>query len=132
MFYLYNLCGNIMCADDDQSCLLDGSGSRIVMVVHGTSGSVLELRSLVIINGYHAGDGGGLYIIGGAQVSLVVCSIQRNEVTSEGGGIYVVTSDTVVDLYGVSFSGNTASDGADIYRHSGTVTVYSECSAGEN
>ena len=131
IFYLYGLYGYIMCTDDELSCVLDGSGTRQVMTVKGTSGSVLELRSLVFSNGF--GEyGGGFRIYSSAQVSLVMCSIQQNEGTTMGGGIDVYNPDTVVDLYGVSFSGNMSPKGPDISSLSGTVTIHSTCSAGEN
>ena len=132
LFYLDGLYGSIHCEADDQTCELDGAGARMVMYVQGTGGSLLELRSIDITNGSYGSGGGGLYIYSNAQVSLVMCSVTQNQVTSGGGGIYVDTSGTTVDLYGVSFSGNTSPDGPDIQRNDGTVTVQSTCSAGEN
>jgi len=129
MFRLDGLYGSIRCEADDLSCEFDGSGTKTVMVVDGTSGSLLELRSIVFTNGYDIG-GAGLWIGSSAQVSLVMCSIQQNEGTNHGGGIYVTDSVSVVNLYGVSFSDNTSPDGADIYN-SGTITIHSTCSAGE-
>ena len=101
------------------------------MDVEGTSGSLLELRCMIITNGSRY-SGGGLAIVSSAQVSLVMCSIQQNEGISQGGGIYVTDSGTVLNLYGVSFSGNTAPEnsGSDIKRGFGAITVHSTCSAG--
>jgi len=130
MFRLSGLYGNFMCANDELSCVLHGSGTGMVMMVCETSGSLLELRSMVIAYGYSS-YGGGLCIFSSAQVSLVICSIQQNEGLNGGGGIYVNTG--VVDLYCVSFSDNTSLNGVpDIRRDSGTVTIHSTCSAGEN
>ena len=61
----------------------------------------------------------------GSRVALEMCSIQNNVATSEGGGIYLYSSNTVVHLYGVSFSGNTSPDGPDIYRESGSIKIHS-------
>jgi len=132
--------GNVRCTDDYLSCVLSGSGERRVVVVAGTSGGMLELRGLVVANGYAENDGGGLYIKDDAQVTLVMCRIKDNVWGGVGGGIIVYKSGSVVDLYGVSFSGNTSPDGPDINNFDytanswglGTITVHSTCSAGEN
>jgi len=131
MFRLIGLYGNIMCVDDALSCVLNGSGTRTAMYLYGTSGGLLVLRGLVFANGYRE-YGGGLSIQIGVQVTLVVCSFQQNQGTIKGGGIEVSPSSNLVDLYGVSFSGNTSPNGPDIHVNSGTVTIHSTCSAGEN
>ena len=137
IFSLYGLYGNIMCVDDELSCVLHGSGTRRIMYIGGTSGSLLELRSLVFTNGY-TDTGGGLYTGTNARVSLVMCSFQQNEGTIGAGGIYASYGD-VVDLYGVSFSGNTSPIEPAIYNsgdignwNGATITIHSSCSAGEN
>jgi len=131
MLWLVGLSGSIRCEADDLSCVLSGSGTRMVMGVIGTSGGVLELRGLVFSDG-HDSSGGGLRVADSAQAYVVMCSIQQNQGTYEGGGIFVKDGGTVVDLYGVSFSGNTSPSGPDINQHSGTITIHSACSAGEN
>jgi len=150
MFRPYELYGSIRCEADDLSCVLNGSGTRQVVYIFGTSGSLLEsarkkewleIRSIVISNGYTEYNGGGLWIAFYAQVTLVMCSIQQNVGTGKGGGIFVHSSDNVVDLYGVTFSGNTSPDGPDINRDppqystnsdGGTVTIHTTCPAGSS
>ena len=132
--------GRIECANADLSCVLEGASSASVLQIDGTGGGVLELRGLVIANGmgHKNGMGGGLYIqsmgsYGGAQVTLVSCSIDYNMANNLGGGIMFIPSesgDDVVNLYGVSFSGNWAMEGSDIYATGGTVTVHSTCPEG--
>ena len=129
VFYLDGLYGNLRCTTDDLTCVITGSGTRRVMAISGSSGGLLELRSLVLSNGFKS-SGAGLFIEGSALVALVMCAIQDNEASSMAGGMYVQTSGTLVDLYGVSFSGNSASSGSDIWRGGGSITVHSVCSEG--
>ena len=75
--------------------------------------------------------GGALFVDGSSSaVTLVACSITSNTATNNyTGGIYHFAGNT--NLYGVLFSGNSASKGAaDVYRTGGTITVYSTCPAG--
>jgi len=135
MFTLDGLYGNINCVEDNSSCVLSGSGTRRIMVVQGTGGGVLTFRSLAVSNGNYQ-HGGGVAIEQCTQVVFVMCSFQDNIATTNGGGLRVWAPGGLVGLYGVSFSGNTSPNGADILTHQpgtgGTVTVYSTCSAGEN
>ena len=47
------------------------------MKVEGTSGGMIGLRSLVVSNGWAYCDGGGLYCNNSAQVTLVMCSTNK-------------------------------------------------------
>ena len=70
-----------------------------------------------------------------AALSTIVSSIIRDNTARIGGGIHVeyssstVSTVSTVNIYGTTFSSNTAGNGPDIYRQSGTVTVYG-CAAG--
>ena len=64
-------------------------------------------------------------------VTIVNSIIRDNTAAYYGGGMTVTSSSSAtVNVYGITFSSNTASDGGnDIYRDGGTVTVYG-CEAG--
>ena len=60
----------------------------------------------------------------------ILNSIIRDNTAGNGGGVFVWSG--TADIYGTTFSSNTAStssSGPDIYRRDGTVTVYG-CEAG--
>jgi predicted outer membrane repeat protein len=136
MLYTADLNGEVKCVEDNASCVLDGENARRVMRVYGTGSGTLILRALTIDKGYDDGPGGGVYIRYGAIVDLELLVFSNNRATSSyygGGAIYVFESATSVNVYGTSFSGNTADsgNGDDIYRDSRygspIITIHSTC-----
>jgi predicted outer membrane repeat protein len=123
-----NLNGEVKCVEDNASCVLDGENARRGMRVEGTGSGRLILRALTFDKGYHNNWGGGVYIGGEALVDLKLCVFANNRALDGGGAIYFGDGfDTTVDVYGSRFSGNTAFDGDDIYRNSGTITIHNTC-----
>ncbi|GMI32928.1 hypothetical protein TeGR_g15296, partial [Tetraparma gracilis] len=112
LFHVVELHGSISCDEDgsglDLHCVLDGSGSRRVMLIEGTSGEVLELRGLLFFAGNTEGVGGGLAVNGASIVELVLCTFQNSH-AGFGGGVGVEGADTSLDLSGVVFQDNLAS-----------------------
>ena len=124
-----DLNGEVKCVEDNASCVLDGENERRVMMVLGTGSGTLILRALTFDKGY-ATFAGGVYITNGAIVDLKLCIFSNNRATTSygGGAIFLQGSGTSVNLYGTSFSGNTADNGGDdIYRYSGTITIHNTC-----
>jgi predicted outer membrane repeat protein len=136
MLYTDDLNGEVKCVEDNASCVLDGENARRGMYVMGTGSGTLILRALTIDKGYSdGGSGGGVYIQSGALVDFELIVFSNNRATDYGGGaIYARSSGTTVNIYGTSFSGNTADsgNGDDIYRVSlfgsgPTITIHNTC-----
>jgi predicted outer membrane repeat protein len=135
MLYTDNLNGEVKCVEDNASCVLDGANARRGMEVDGTGSGTLILQALTFDKG-HANWGGGVWITGNAIVDLKLLVFSNNRAASSdygGGAIYLMDSGTTVNLYGTSFSGNTADsgNGDDIYRDSTwgspTITIHNTC-----
>ena len=125
-----DLHGVIKCEDDSASCLLDGENFRGVMSVDGAGADTLTLRALTFKDG-EATNGGGVYIWGGAKVTIELCVFSNCRATESyyGGGAIFFESG-IVNVYGTSFSGNTAvsGNGDDILQgDSGTITIHNTC-----
>jgi hypothetical protein len=133
MLWTDDLNGEVKCVEDNASCVLDGENARRGMSVTGTGSGTLILRALTFDKGY-AVAGGGVSIREGAIVNLMLSVFPNNRATSSsygGGAIYVADSGTTINVYGTSFSGNTADsgNGDDIYNKSngGTITIHNTC-----
>ena len=132
MLYTEDLNGEVKCVEDNASCVLDGENARRGMHVEGTGSGKLILRALTFDKGYaDYPTGGGVFIERNALVDLELCIFSNNRATDStfGGGAILVRDSTTVNVYGTSFSGNTADsgNGDDIYRHSGTITIHNTC-----
>ena len=131
LFHVVELHGSISCDEDGTGlnlhCVLDGSSSRRVMLIEGTSGEVLELRGLLFFAGAAEGVGGGLTLDDASIVELVLCTFQSCQ-ADFGGGVGVEGADTSLDLSGVVFQDNTAASlAADIYRTDGSISILDTC-----
>jgi hypothetical protein len=135
MLWTDDLSGVIRCQQDDASCILDGQNSFRGMVVYGTGAGTLIFRALSFQDG-RAGWGGGVNISVDAIVTIELCVFSNCRSTANyngGGAIIVQESGTTVNLYGISFSGNTAAlvgSGDDIHNKlsdSGTITIHATC-----
>jgi predicted outer membrane repeat protein len=135
MLWTYGLNGEVKCVEDNASCVLDGENARRVMNVQGSGSGTILLRALTFDKGHTTYPGGGLSIVSGALVDLELCIFSNNRAASSnygGGAIYVSdfsTSATTVNVYGTSFSGNTAAsgNGDDIYHGAGTFIIHNTC-----
>ena len=123
------------CVEDDHSCILDGlGGTRRILEVGGTSGQDLTITGIKFYN-TRAQYGGGIGAFNGAKVVIQLCLFDNLEATSSskgGGGIYVNSGSTSVNIYTTLFSNNNAvsGNGDDIYIYSGSVTVHATCPPG--
>ncbi|GMI51691.1 hypothetical protein TeGR_g9851 [Tetraparma gracilis] len=131
LFHVVELHGSISCDEDGTGlnlhCVLDGSSSRRVMLIEGTSGEVLELRGLLFFAGAAEGVGGGLALDDASIVELVLCTFQSCQ-ADFGGGVGVEGADTSLDLSGVVFQDNAAASlAADIYRTDGSISILDTC-----
>ena len=130
MLYTNDLHGEVKCLEDDASCILNGEQTRRGMDVMGTGAGTLTLRALTFKEG-EADGGGGVDIYNGAIVTIELCVFSNCRSTSSsygGGAIFLQKAGTTVNAYGTTFNGNTAaSDGDDIYRSGGTITIHNTC-----
>lgn len=101
--------------------VLDAQGEGRVIVVNGPI--LVQLSGVNIIRGVAdsttAGsypDGGGVYIVGGAEVEVRNCAIYSNTATNNGGGIYVFANSTL-HLIGTVVHSNSAQWGGGIYLY---------------
>ena len=130
MLETYYLYGAIQCLNDDASCVLDGESSRRGMSAYGTGSGKLTIRAIRFYKG-KSSTGGGVYVGSAGKVDFTLCVFDSCEATSTyssngGGGIYVYSGN--VNIYATTFTGNSAAtDGDDIYRSSGTVTIHDTC-----
>ena len=136
IYYSSNIYYTMNCVGDDHSCILDGlGGTRYILLVSGTSGQDLTVTGIKFYN-TRAGDGGGIHASNGAKVVIQLCLFDNLEATSSsyvgGGGIYVYSSSTSVNIYTTLFSNNNAvsDNGDDIFIGSGSVTVHATCPPG--
>ena len=125
-----DLYGTIRCTIDDASCVLNGESSRRGMWVQGTDSGTLTLRAIRFYRGKDVA-GGGLEVLNNAIVQVVLCvfdSCQATDTGRGGGGICVghIGSNTAVNIYATTFTGNSAPDGKgkDIRRTGGNVNLH--------
>ena len=88
----------------------------------------MTLAGIHFKDGYTQWDNGGaLYIVTSALVSVQGCKLSSNQATW-GGGIAASSSGTTINIFTTIFVGNTATNGDDIYvGWSASVTVHSTC-----
>jgi hypothetical protein len=135
IYWSNNIYYTMNCVEDDHSCILDGlGGTRKILKVDGTSGQDLTITGIKFYNA-RASYGGGIDAWSGAKVVIQLCLFDNLEATHSfygGGGIFVETSSTSVNIYTTLFSNNNAvsGNGDDIYISSGSVTVHATCPPG--
>jgi hypothetical protein len=135
MLWTNDLNGEVKCVEDNASCVLDGENARRGIQVEGTGSGTLVLRAITFKDG-EADSGGGVDIYNGAIVDIELCVFTNCRATGTieygagGGGIFVYTYQSTVNIYGTHFTGNTANsgNGDDIYRELGlAVTIHDTC-----
>ncbi|RLC76758.1 MAG: hypothetical protein DRJ03_28025 [Chloroflexi bacterium] len=68
--------------------IVDGSSSgTVILLVPGSNGSVLD--GFTVRNGQTAENGGGIYVLAVAQVTIQNCTVISNSANKSGGGIGV-------------------------------------------
>lgn len=127
MLFLDHIYGAIECVNDDASCVLDGENTRRIMDVFGTHYNLLTISAITFKNG-RTFYGGGMYIYGArVKLDLKFCVFTNCEATyltdlggeyNGGGAIYVETNLVTLNVYGTTFTNNTAVSGIgdDIFR----------------
>ena len=132
MLATYHVTGTIRCLNDDATCVLDGESSRRGLRV--TDSVKLTIRAIRFYRGrdWRGGDGGGIYVSYSAKVDINLCVFDSCEATDSnygGGGIFVSSMDSVVNIYATTFTRNKAGNGGgdDIYKKSGSVTIHDTC-----
>jgi hypothetical protein len=126
------LYGDLKCAEDNASCILDGENAKRVLSIKGGR---LTIRAITFSKGELGdNDGAGVYIWENAEVDIELCVFSycrtTGSSTSDGGGaIYVSNTGGTVNAYGTTFNGNTAVSltGGDIYKNGGTITIHNTC-----
>jgi len=85
-----------------------GDGSRIFNIDDGSSATSIdvEIRGLTLTGGDVTGDGGAIFSRENVLVSE--SSILENSASGDGGGMFLLSSETTIE--DSSFSGNTAGD----------------------
>jgi len=117
----FNMYGGKITGNADYAYLKKGE------VLGGKGGGVYVLRSTFNMYGgeisgnqavllehegkNYGGRGGGVYAETAAKVNLYGGKISGNTATADGGGLYVISKNTVVTLDGTEISGNTAKNG---------------------
>jgi len=85
--------GNIVCTDDDATCVLNGEFQRRGIDVEGTGGNTLTVKALTFFRG-QTGWGGGINIFDGAIVNVVLskftdCRSTSTDISYGGGAMRV-------------------------------------------
>ncbi|GMI08239.1 hypothetical protein TrVE_jg10449 [Triparma verrucosa] len=125
MFDLANLFGTFQCSSYANWCVIDGEQTRRVFQIVGTGIGTLTFDGLKIYRGYGSkrygifpGRGGGIYVTEGGILTLERCQFDSCTAADDGAGLLVQASGTTVNLYGTSFTSNSAlDDGSDIYEY---------------
>ncbi len=116
------------CRPANQGTTLDGNQSGTVLALSvETQGVILSVNGMTFQNGDKIGNGGGLYMILGKDITVSIESIVvlNNRASINGGGVYVTGPIRTISLFNSIFNSN-ASDylggGVDINAYQGTVT----------
>ncbi|MEM0984163.1 MAG: right-handed parallel beta-helix repeat-containing protein [Planctomycetota bacterium] len=79
----------------EDQVVVDGDGQGVVFTVTGV-GNGLTLRNLTITGGSAPGDGGGVDIFAGADVTIEDCLLIDNIALDDGGAIKTTDNDLVI------------------------------------
>ncbi len=111
----------------DVSGLQLSSGERGLTVRQSTA----VFSDMVVVGNSTAGNGGGIGIFEGAEVSIEDCVISGNEATSvyHGGGVYVDAASLLLER--CELSDNEAEQGGALYAEAGVVELV-DCSFHDN
>lgn len=104
---------------------INGQGVRRGLTVNG--GVIATVDRFMIQGGNFAGDGGGIYIVYGASLTVNSSTITNNTATGSGGGIY---SEGMLTSNGTIITNNAASagGGGGIYNWGSMTLSYSTLS----
>lgn len=92
----------------DTTIIVALPNERVITITGATITSSVIISGLTFRDGNVAGDGGGLWLTGGAQPLLQNLIIQNNTASGSGGGFY---ADAGATLMGVRLISNTAPAG---------------------
>ena len=90
--------------------------------------NVLTVRAFTVTKGKW-NNCGGIGVSEGAKVDIMLCIFIDNEPLAAGAGAIGVMGQSIVNIYGCTYYGNTAGaqGGADVTKLGGTVTVHETC-----
>jgi predicted outer membrane repeat protein len=118
---------------------IDGGGTVVVSGLTLTAGergltvrqSTASFDDLVIEGNSTAGNGGGVGIFEGAEVTMIDCVVTSNEASSvyHGGGIYVDAASLVMER--CELSDNQAQQGGALYSEAGEIELI-DCVLSDN
>lgn len=100
---------------------LSGQDARRVVVVTGAVSVTID--GFHLLNGSVSGDGGGLYIDGGATVTLVNSRVYNNSVSGTGNGGGVYAGSGALTLSQSQVYSNTAISGGGVYAANANLTL---------
>jgi hypothetical protein len=98
--------------------ILDAGGQGRVIYIDGAASPTVE--GFTIRNGVIGGNGGGIYVFGGAPV-IAANTIYGNTASSFGGGIYNSAGSPRLERN--TIYSNTAQSGGGLFSSGGTVTT---------
>ena len=140
---------------DPNLSVIDGGGTSRCMVFQSgeTSGTIVE--GVLLRNGYHATQGGGIYCddatptirhcrfescrsdadggaiaLNNARASITDCTIEACQAGTSGGAVYAADSSDFT-MTNTQLYGNTATDGGAIYLDASSPTI-SDCRFTDN
>jgi len=96
------------------STIIDGGHSGSVVTSSSGTSTTAALVGLTIQNG-NASNGGGVYLVNGAALTISNCVIRQNAATEMGGGLYVFGATAEFDNVVVEY--NTANTGGGMYLY---------------
>jgi hypothetical protein len=86
------------------------------------STTLLDVEMVGNDTGSNPGNGGALHLTGAGTVTWTDGAATGNTATNEGGGLWNSATGTMT-VVGVTITGNSAPEGADVYNDGGTFTV---------
>lgn len=112
---------------DAAGLTIDGTGQSIIVSGNTkvqaftvATGAALGLESLSVTNGYHSGNGGGLYNSG--TVTLNRCTFSGNKSDGEGGGLYNAAGGSA-SIANSTFANNTGQSLGGGLFNAGSISV---------
>jgi len=106
-----NLLNVKLIGNKSSDALCTAGGGALALI-----GSGARLENVEIRGNETSGDGGGIYVRGG-NLTIINSTITENK-ASRGGGIYVESTNSSLELESVSIANNTANYGGGIYLSS--------------
>ncbi len=98
------------------------AGTRVLQVGDGSNAISVGLSDLSIAGGDSAGNGGGVWLRGNANLDLENVTIEGSSAAGDGGGVYADTG-TTLSLVNSTLSGNIAGNEGTAIRSAGDLEL---------